>query len=325
VTLRGPSSTIGAVLAAAVLLGLTAGTVPAAEPLRVGKTIGVLWALTPVDVGVAQGFFAQNGLDVEISNLTGDTKLQQALISDSVDIGLAGSTGMVFALKGSPVVGIAALAGPPRNFSIVVGAASSITTPQGLRGKLLGISSSGSLVEWFAKRIATSEGWPVDAIKTVTTGGFEATVSALKTGQIDAFIGGTELGYRLEEGHEARIIGGMESFVTRFHTHVILAPQKLIADKPDTITRFLKGFFASVAFMKSHRDATIAITAKVLSMSPAVIGKTYDDEISMLSDDGAFDPQAIEVLKSSYVDMGILDKKPETAQLLTTQFTPVTP
>jgi hypothetical protein len=41
--------------------------------------------------------------------------------------------------------------------------------------------------------------------------------------------------------------------------------------------------------------------------------------------DGHFDPQAIEVLKSSFVDMGILDKKPSNDDFMTTRFVPVTP
>jgi hypothetical protein len=62
-----------------------------------------------------------------------------------------------------------------------------------------------------------------------------------------------------------------------------------------------------------------------MHMSTAVIAKTYDDEIAMMSDDGAFDPRAIEVLKDSYVEMGTLPEKPATDKLLTTQFTPVKP
>jgi hypothetical protein len=60
-------------------------------------------------------------------------------------------------------------------------------------------------------------------------------------------------------------------------------------------------------------------------MSNAVMSKTYDDEIAMMSEDGAFDPQAIEVLKDTYVEMGMLPEKPATEQLLTTQFVPVRP
>ena len=38
-----------------------------------------------------------------------------------------------------------------------------------------------------------------------------------------------------------------------------------------------------------------------------------------------FDPQAIEVLKTSFVDMGILDTKPADDSFMTTKFVPVKP
>jgi hypothetical protein len=53
--------------------------------------------------------------------------------------------------------------------------------------------------------------------------------------------------------------------------------------------------------------------------------KTYDSELSMLSDDGTFDPEAIKVLKESYVEMGILPEQPPDDQLFITRFVPVTP
>jgi ABC-type nitrate/sulfonate/bicarbonate transport system substrate-binding protein len=147
----------------------------------------------------------------------------------------------------------------------------------------------------------------------------------MQTHQPDGFMGATEAGLMLEERHVGRIVTNMEKYVPRFHNHVLIARKELIAQHPDTVARFLKGFFATVAFMKSHREETIKISSEVMHMSPAVIAKTYDDEITMMSDDGAFDPAAIDVLKTSFVEMGVLEKKPETEQLLTTQFTPVRP
>ena len=54
-----------------------------------------------------------------------------------------------------------------------------------------------------------------------------------------------------------------------------------------------------------------------------MVRKDYDFEIGMLIGDGRFDPQAIAVLKQSYVEMGTLPKKPADDVLFTTQFLPV--
>lgn len=40
-------------------------------------------------------------------------------------------------------------------------------------------------------------------------------------------------------------------------------------------------------------------------------------------DDGQFDPKGLELLKKSFVDLGILATEPTDDQLITTQFLPV--
>lgn len=303
---------------------LASSSVAAAlDKVRAAKSVNTAWAFIPLDVGAAQGIWAKYGLDVEISGLQGDAKLQQALASDSVDFGLGSGPSMAFAVKGSPVVAVAAFAKEPRNISVVVAPNSPIKTVADLKGKLISVTTAGSLTDWLVHRLSVQEGWGIDGVRTVALGGFEPSVPALKTGQIDGIMAATEAGYLLEEKGEGRVLVGMEKYAPEFHTHVVFARKALVASSPDVVNRFLKGFFASVAFMKSHKAETSAVAEKVLGESPAVASKTYDYEISMLEDDGQFDPKAIAVIKDSLVDMKMLPTKPSDDQLFTTQFLPV--
>jgi len=306
-----------------MLIGITGAQ--AADKIRAGKAINVIWAMIPLDVGVEEGLFAKYGVDVGITTMSGGAKLQQGLVADSLDIGIDGGTGLVFGAKGSPVVGIAAVAGAPSNFAVVVAADSSINKVADLKGRLLGVATNGSFPQWLIKRLAVAQGWGPDGIRTVALGGFEASASAMETHQTDGFMGAVEGGLTLAEKGKAKIVTTMGSYVPHFHNHVLEARQELVADHPDRVKRFLQGFFAAVAYMKSHRDETIKISSDAMHMSTAVMSKTYDDEIAMMSDDGAFDPQAIGVLKDTYVEMGMLPEKPTTDQMLTTQFVPVKP
>ena len=77
--------------------------------------------------------------------------------------------------------------------------------------------------------------------------------------------------------------------------------------------------------MKAHRDETSALAERILHQSESVVRKDYDSEIGMFIDDGRFDPQAIAVLKQSFVDMGTLKEKPADTALFTTQFLPIKP
>jgi NitT/TauT family transport system substrate-binding protein len=313
------------ITAALLTLVFAAAPANALDKVRAAKSVNTAWAFIPLDVGNAAGIWAKYGLDVEISALQGDAKLQQALASDSMDFGLGSGPSMAFAVKGSPVVAVAAFAGEPRNISVVVAANSPIKTVADLKGKLLSVTTAGSLTDWLVHRLSAQEGWGTDGIRTVALGGFEPSVPALKTGQIDGIMAATEAGYLLEEKGEGRILTGMEDYAPKFHTHVIFARKALVAQQPDLVKRFLQGFFASVAYMKANKDATSAVAEDVLHESPAVASKTYDYEISMLESDGHFDPQAVAVLKDSFVGMGILSERPADDQLFTTQFLPVKP
>ena len=63
--------------------------------------------------------------------------------------------------------------------------------------------------------------------------------------------------------------------------------------------------------MKANKAKTVDITTKVLNLSPAVIGRAYDEEVGIFSDDGVFDPKAVAALKQSFIEMGVLKEIPD--------------
>jgi NitT/TauT family transport system substrate-binding protein len=307
--------------AAAVLLG--AGIARANEQIHIGKAQGNAWTFLPVDIGLAQGFFREQGLDVEVTDLGGDAKIQQALVAGSIDIGLGSGPGMAFLAKGSPAIAVAAFAGPPRNIAAIVLADSPIRTVADLKGKIIAVSTVGSLSDWLARQMAIQEGWGKNGIQTAPLGAIPTSIAALKAKQVDAVVLSTEVGFALEERNEGRVLASMDRYAPHFITHVVFAQKSSVASNPGMVRRFLKAFFAAIAFMKTHKDETTVVAERVLHQSPAVAGRNYDFEIGMLIDDGRFDPQAVAVLKQSYVDMGTLPDKPADDVLFTTQFVPV--
>src|SRR5205807_3301572 len=105
--------------------------------------------------------------------------------------------------------------------------------------------------------------------------------------------------------------------------HVIFARDELIASRPQAVRAFLRGWFGTIAFMKAHKAQTVAITAKVLELSPPVIARAYDEEIGIFSDDGVFDPRAVAALKQSFIEMGLLKEIPPNTVMFTNEFVPV--
>jgi len=293
------------------------------DTARVGKAVPFAWTFTPIDVGIEVGTFAKQGLALQVTGFAGDAKLQQALVSDSIDFGLASGPGMAFVAKGSPAKAVAAMAGAPMNMSLVVPYASPIRSIDDLKGKKVGITTVGSLTDWLLKRVVAERKWLPGDVTAVTVGGLDSTRAALKTGQIDAVVVALEAGYALEAAKEWRVLSPLAPFAPDFHTHVIYARDNLIAERPELVERFLRGWFETIAFMRANKERTVEITSKVLNLAPAVIDRVYDEQINIFSADGRFDPKALAVLRQSLVEMGLLQQVPDDSVMLTTRFVPV--
>jgi len=308
-----------------VVLAMAALSAPAgaAETLRVGKAVPFAWTFTPLDVGIETGQFAKQGLTVEPSAFGGDAKLQQALTADGIDIGIGSGPGMAFMAKGVPVKAVAAMAGIPTNMAVMVSYNSSIKSVDDLKGKRIGVTTVGSLTDWIGKRIGVLKGWGARGIDIVAIGGMESARAAMKTNQIDGYISSLESGYTLEEAKEWRVITTATPFVNHFITHVIFVREEVIEKRSQAVRAFLQGWFNTIAFMKANKAKTVEITTKVLNLSPAVIGRAYDEEVCIFSDDGVFDPEAVAALKQSFIEMGLLKEIPDDKVMFTTQFVPV--
>ena len=302
---------------------LTLAIAPAsAETLRVGKAGRTAFSFVPVDVGVQTGIFKNNGLDIEISSFGGDAKVQQAMAADGIDIGLGSGPGLAFIVKGSPVKGIAGMAGPPLLFALVVRNDGTVKSIDDLKGAKVGVSTVGSVTSWIISEVARQKGWGTDGMTQVPIGEDAARVAALKAKALDAAIVNLGVALNYADRGEGRVILRFGDLVKDFHIHVIFATDKAIAGKPEALRRFMKGWLESIAFMRAHKDETVKIAMQVMGTDAKITSSIYDELMPMFSDDGRFNPKALAVLGRSFVEMKTLPLEPDMAALTTEAFLP---
>lgn len=308
-----------------VLAALSGSPAVAAPNLVVGKAVSFAWTFTPMEVGEAEGIWAKYGIEPKVIALGGGAKVAQALTARSIDIALTGGPVLGFMAKGVPAKGVAVAAGEPHSMAVVVPYDSPIKSAVDLKGTKMGVTTVGSLTAWMTRRVAVSEGWGPDGIKLIALGGggLETYIAALKLHEVDALMLDPSVGYALQEKHEGRNLVDMSKFVKHFITHVILVRNQLIAKRPELVKNFLKGWFATIAFMRTHKADTVAITSRVLKQDKHVMSQTYDREMPEMSTNGVFEPAAVETLKQSLVEMHILSHMPKDSALFTTRFVPV--
>ena len=293
-----------------------------AETLRVGKAGREAFSFVPADIGARTGIFAKHGLEIEISSFGGDARLQQAMAADGIDVALGSGPGLAFIVKGSPVKGIAAMAGPPLLFALVVRADGAVATTDDLKGRKVGVSTVGSVTSWIISEVSRQKGWGYDGMSQVPIGDDASRIAALKTKSIDAAIVNLAQALNFVQRGEGKILLRFGELVKDFHIHVIFATDKAIAQRPAALKAFLAGWFETIAFMCKNKPATIAIASEVMGTDVPTASGIYDELMPMFSDTGRFDPKALAVLRKSFVEMKTLPEEPDMSKLYTEAFLP---
>jgi len=307
---------------AVAAIGLSASIASANELLRVGNAGRESFSFTPANIGQATGIFAKHGLDLEIAGFGGDAKLQQAMAADAVDIGLGSGPGLAFIVKGAPVKAIAAMAGPPLLFAVVVRADGSVKSVDDLKGRKVAISTVGSATNWLMNEVSRQHGWGYDGFVQVPIGENSTRIAALKSGAVDACV--VEIGSALNfaDRGDGRILMRFGDVAKDFIMHVIFATNKAIVQKPDALKAFLKSWFETIDFMRNNKAKSVAIAMQVTGTDEKTTSGIYDELMPMFSDDGRFDQKALAVLSRSFVEMKTLPDQPDMSKLYTEAFLP---
>jgi ABC-type nitrate/sulfonate/bicarbonate transport system substrate-binding protein len=307
----------------ALAIVLASGSAFALDQVRVGKAVANSFAFGATEVGIEAKTFEQEGLEIVATSFRGDAQLQQALAAGGVDIGLGSGPGLGFRIKGAPAIGVAGMYGPPSNLALLVPVNSPINTIADLKGRRVGVTTVGSLTDWLVRELSRQQGWGSDGIKIVPLGAIQARIAAMERGELDATVQEAANGYQLEEQGKTRNLLLFGSIVKDFYTHVIFATDDMIEKRPELLRRFLRGWFRTVAFMRANKDFTVRSEAQTLAVSPGVVAKVYDAQMPSFSADGAWNPKAIEVIRNSLKELGILPEVPAAKDIYNDKFVPV--
>jgi NitT/TauT family transport system substrate-binding protein len=313
-----------ALLAAAAAAIGAAYTAPArAEDIvRVGNPAGDDFHFSFANVGSDAGIFKKNGIELQITALAGGAKLHAAMTAGSLDIALGAGTDFALLVKGAPEKGVGVLATKPSNIVIQGNTKNGITKIADLKGKKVAVSSVGSLTYWMGQKLSQHEGWGLDGMQLVGTGGGQANVAGFQTGALDAAVTSLEAALRVEQAGQGKILLSFGDIVDPFIAHVIYASNDMIAQHPDTLRRFLKAWYETVAFAETHKAETIKSSQKVTLLTDDLASKVYDVELPTFSRDGRFEPKAVEAVKQALLDLGTVKEKPDDKAIFTEEFLP---
>jgi NitT/TauT family transport system substrate-binding protein len=312
---------------AAAALALALGVVVnaparAQDTLRVGKAQAQPFTFAPLDIGIEEGIFKKHNLVIEATAFPGSANLQRGIAADAIDIAVGSGPELAFIAKGNPGLGVAAMANEPALLCLITQKEGPVKTIADLKGKLISVSTVGSLTAWLVSELSRQQGWGPDGIRMAELGATPPQVAAMRTNETNGMVSDIAGAYKLEEDGIARIVVRFATIVKDFHIHVIYASDKIIAAHPDQVREFLAGWFDTIAFMQRNKAEAVRIGARVGGVSEEIESKVYDEIIPTFSTDGKFNPKALAVLARSFVELGTLPSEPDMSKLYTEQFLP---
>jgi NitT/TauT family transport system substrate-binding protein len=266
----------GAVIA--LLATATAGSASADDLLRLAIGQRGLWDSSIAEIGQAVGIFRRSGLELQVVYTSGGGETQQAVISGSVDIGVAaGTLGVLGAFaKGAPVRIIAGEATGTAEYYFVranspVGRDFAGVTPN----MTLAYSTAGSGTHITALRFMKERSFTA---KLTATGSVPATFTQVMSGQVDIGFSTPPFGLDAIEAGQIRLIALANDLpsVRNQTVRVIIANATDLARRREIYRHFIRAYGETIEWMYAD-DRAIAAFAQYAGIALATARRVRDE------------------------------------------------
>jgi NitT/TauT family transport system substrate-binding protein len=235
------------------------------------------WDTSVAEIGQKLGIFKKYNLVLEPLYTQGGGETQQAVISGSVDIGVAaGVMGVMSAFsKGAPVRVIGAETTGAQDLFWYVPATSPIKSLKETDGKTIAYSTNGSstngIVTAFVKQFNVKA-------KPVATGGPSSTLTQVMSGQVDVGWSAPPFGLDQLDEKKIRIIAsGNDAEVFKGQTvRLLIANAQALQAKKPVIERFMKAYRETIDAMYADPNA-LKVYAEFVGITEAKAKRTRDD------------------------------------------------
>jgi len=268
-------SACGVVVVMALLLAPSAR---ADDALKIAAGQRGSWETGISDLGQRAGIFKRHRLELQIVYTQGSGETQQAVISGSVDIGIAaGTLGALGAYaKGAPIRAIGATMTGANDLFWYVRADSPIRSLKDTAGRTVAYSTNGSSTHLSV--LAFRKFYGVE-FQPVATGSPAATFTQVMSGQIDVGWSVVPLVVEAVDAGKVRIIGtagDIPSF--RDQTiRLIVANAETLQSRRAALLRYLQAYRETVDWMYSDPGA-LAVYAEFAQL-PVTVAKRVRDEM----------------------------------------------
>lgn len=233
---------------------------PAAEPLTIAIAAQPAFAL--VYIADANGYLADEGLDVTFKSFAlGRDALQSAILGSS-DLAVAYDTPTVLQLyQGEPLGIVSTLHTSASSHALVTRRELGIRQPSDLAGKRIGVAPDTS-TEYFLSLLLSSAGVAPAAVRTVALepGEYEA---AIADGRVDAVVAFNPLLFKMMQEGKGQLVAMPSDLYVE--TSMLLGLRETLLGRREAVTRLLRALSKAQEFAVGNREASLRIVVERLA------------------------------------------------------------
>jgi len=248
-------------LLAIVLLALVATPVAPQAPMKLRLAVHTSTLGAADTIAIRQGFYKQEGLDVDFRRFALGKDGRDAMISGAIDVNATATTPFLIGLdKGVPYVAIAVNSLFCATNHVTVLKSSDINTVAQLKGKRIGLPKGTITEHIFLSRMAPANGLKKGDYEIANIPDAKDRMPSLVAKAIDAAVLNDPF---LAVAEHEGVVRSLENFckydVLPF---IITATTKIVKEQPDAVVAYLRGWLRAVELLRTEPEKAAAIYAE---------------------------------------------------------------
>jgi len=272
--------------------------------------------VAPIYLGIKQGFFAEEKLDVTLETAQGGAAIVPGIISGQYQFGFSNTTSLLLAgSQGLPLKvvapGVATTGVPGKDFgAVIVKGDNAIKTAADLAGKRVAVNTLKNINTTTVNRVVAQAGGDPSTIKFVELP-FPDIVSAVAKGDVDA-------GQVVEPFLTIATGQGMRQVASNYAgtdpkliVGMYFTSQPFLQQNTKVVDAFTAAMKKSLEYAAAHPDEVRAILGTYTKIDPAV-----QAGLVLPTWPTALDRAPVQVLADLAVQDGLITKAPDLGALL---------
>jgi NitT/TauT family transport system substrate-binding protein len=228
--------------------------------------------MAPIWVAQDAGLFVKQGVTVDLKYLAATTAVQ-GMVGGGEEIGLVGNQGIDAKLEGADLIYVAS--GLPV-FVFQIYARPEIKSMAELKGKVVAVTQPAASTDYAMRIVLRKNGLEPDKdVRILYAQDINGVLTSVNAGNAAAGIMSAPTSIRAKAVGLKSLVD-VTALKIPFLFTGMLSSSRVIRDKSEAVTRFLRGYIESLAVIRNDKETTTRSLGKFLKTNdPAVLDSVY--------------------------------------------------